>query len=510
MSAADLKIASAFANVSPDNMKWRGDWGLVGIYYLNEVVFYDATGESYICIVPSTLATLPTDTTAWAVISTGGTQGPAGATGETGPSGATGPTVGPTGPIGETGPTGSTGFAGTNGSVGVAGATGSVGPSGATGATGPTGAAGVNGATGPIGSIGATGPTVSGPVGPTGAVGLKGPTGAVGPTGAAGAAGVFNGAGRLITVGDDGCVYSSTNGGTSWSAPIQVFGVPSLGAKILFDGKKYVGCGFWNGTSVVAWSPDGINWNNGVVSGVAPGALAGHLFVGLAYGNGYYVAVGGNFIGTTVATMLVSTDGINWTSMGTTPLGQDGISVVYDPGNQAFYATDALFGVYLTNIPNNPNWKNVSQTSPFPQQVVSYSRGSNDYFYALQSGTQNFAIAQGTPLAGWTTQVAPGEYTFPPAVATPRGSPAVVVFGGGQPFPLAWSTNNGAYLNGITPGGTFSSSQVIWTGSYFISIGYTGATSAPVACISLNGSTWFVSPVNLPQAIVFGSIALGP
>jgi hypothetical protein len=516
MSAADLKIASAFSTISPDNMKWRGDWGLVGIYYKDEVVFYDATGECYICIVPSTLATLPTDPTAWAPVSTGGTPGPVGPTGATGPAGPTGPTVGPTGPIGPSGATGPTGPAGTFGATGAVGATGPVGVIGATGAVGATGAT-VVGPTGPQGSIGATGPTVSGPVGPTGAVGFKGPTGAVGPTGAAGAMGTYTGVGRIVTIGDDGYIYSSTNGGTIWQqSSTQVFGLLSLDGQVIFDGKKYVACGASNGTTVVAWSPDAINWQNGIVANAAPGSLNQHIFVGLAYGNGAYVAVGGSPVGTSNHSMIVSSDGVLWTSFGTLPLGPVGLSVVYEPSNQTFYATAGLPGnglLFVTNQPLNINWKNVSAAAPFGSSTAFFlTKAANGYYYASTQGPPNFAISTTTnsPLNGWTTYTAPGQYTEQPGYSTPRASPsAVTVFGGAGIYPLGFSTNNGQYIVGIQPPNATSLSQVVWTGNYFLGLGNVG-TSPPIACVSVNGFQWSYFSTNLPSTIAFSTITLGP
>jgi hypothetical protein len=49
MSAADLRIQSAFISIDPNGMKWRGSWGIVGIYSQNDVVIA-GNNESYICI----------------------------------------------------------------------------------------------------------------------------------------------------------------------------------------------------------------------------------------------------------------------------------------------------------------------------------------------------------------------------------------------------------------------------------------------------------------------------
>jgi hypothetical protein len=49
MSASDLKLSRAFAGIDPNGMKWRGSWGIIGIYAYGDVVL-GSNNESYICI----------------------------------------------------------------------------------------------------------------------------------------------------------------------------------------------------------------------------------------------------------------------------------------------------------------------------------------------------------------------------------------------------------------------------------------------------------------------------
>jgi hypothetical protein len=49
MSAADLKLSRTFSGIDPNGMKWRGSWGIPGIYAYGDVVI-GSNNESYICI----------------------------------------------------------------------------------------------------------------------------------------------------------------------------------------------------------------------------------------------------------------------------------------------------------------------------------------------------------------------------------------------------------------------------------------------------------------------------
>jgi hypothetical protein len=49
MSAADFKLSRAFSGIDPNGMKWRGVWGIPGIYQYGDVVI-GPDNESYICV----------------------------------------------------------------------------------------------------------------------------------------------------------------------------------------------------------------------------------------------------------------------------------------------------------------------------------------------------------------------------------------------------------------------------------------------------------------------------
>jgi len=51
MSSADLRCATAFRTVDPDAMRWRGQWGIPGIYQFGDVAVEG--GTTYVCTNPS-------------------------------------------------------------------------------------------------------------------------------------------------------------------------------------------------------------------------------------------------------------------------------------------------------------------------------------------------------------------------------------------------------------------------------------------------------------------------
>lgn len=72
MASADLRIASAFNQIDPTGMKWRGSWGIVGVYQQDEVVL-GPDNESYICIDPAgSIGENPsTNPAVWQLLSSG-------------------------------------------------------------------------------------------------------------------------------------------------------------------------------------------------------------------------------------------------------------------------------------------------------------------------------------------------------------------------------------------------------------------------------------------------------
>jgi hypothetical protein len=506
MSVSELKIATVLTTVSPANMKWRGDWAPVGIYFQDEVVFYSGDGESYICTVPSTSATVPGIDPQWAVLSTGGTRGAIGPTGETGPTGATGTDVGPTGAAGATGATGATGPQGPHGFVGPIGATGPAGVVGATGPTGPSGVVGPSGATGPAGSAGATGPSgATGPVGIAsvvpGSAGVSGPRGATGPQGPAG---TYTQTNRLLTIGSNGYIYRSTNGGTIWTPTASaVLGVNPvltnsfLGGAILFDGTKYIAGGYDNGTSPLVWSPDGIYWQNCSMVGYTPSAS--NFITGITVGT--IAGVGRRYcaVANGAVPILSSTDGFTWTAQPNAFTATASVSITFD-GTKFLAGTDT--GIYATPDPTvSVAWLNIP-TVPYDAYLF-YLNGT---YFNSPLLTPNLAQSTALTNPAWQTQIAPGSYTYAPVFGN-----GVIYWGtAGGPDIIGYSTNGGTFIVGESPANLKDMvAGFLFVGDYFVGLGTELNNS--VDLIRATGASRLEQiPTNLPVLGRYNGFAAGP
>jgi len=100
-------------------------------------------------------------------------------------------------------------------------------------------------------------------------------------------------------------IIYSNNGGLTWSS-IQQPNNYSI-HKVRFINGRFIGVGFGAGSiSAVLWSNDGLVWT---------GVQSPSLFNGIAYGNGYYVAVGPH-APTYWDSIFTSTDLVSWTDKG--------------------------------------------------------------------------------------------------------------------------------------------------------------------------------------------------
>src|SRR5262245_11849962 len=108
------------------------------------------------------------------------------------------------------------------------------------------------------------------------------------------------GAGTFVAVGANGTIFTSVNGGP-WN-PIAS-GVSNTLRAVAYGGGIFVAAGE-NG--VLAISPDGVNWTTRSVNAV-------QFSPDIAYGNGRFVVAGRGPVGSW--TMLVSTNGIDWSNV---------------------------------------------------------------------------------------------------------------------------------------------------------------------------------------------------
>ena len=202
--------------------------------------------------------------------------------------------------------------------------------------------------------------------------------------------GVAYGDGQFVAVGNSGVILTSTNGNI-WTE--QNSGVTDqLSGLAYSDGLFVVGD---STTAGVLTSPDGVVWteqNFGETNAYVLGVL------GVAYGNGIFVAVGGEGM------IFTSTNGTDWTTNNSGTSGElDGVAY----GGGTFLVT-GVAGTLLTST-NGADW--VSRNSGTVNELYG-AAFAQDTFIAvgadgtiLQSGALSSLGSQLSPAPGWTNGV---------------------------------------------------------------------------------------------------------
>lgn len=228
------------------------------------------------------------------------------------------------------------------------------------------------------------------------------------------------GSGRFVSVGDQGLMLTSSDGGASWQQQRQDASV--YFARISFANGQFFATGRKYGAQPDAWegllwsSADGLNWQpryaqtNTVVSGVA-------------YGAGRFVAVAVNAPVSYSNLGLTSLDGIQWTAAAI-----PGTGWLYDIAavNDVFVAVG---GQRIMRSTDGVNWQPIVPPVPPGLQSVAYFNGQ---FIAVGEGGQILTSPSGEV---WTARDS-GTTNFLAAVAA--GSGIVVAAG-----------NNGAIVSSI-------------------------------------------------------------
>ncbi|MDR3341956.1 MAG: hypothetical protein LBT14_04055 [Treponema sp.] len=132
---------------------------------------------------------------------------------------------------------------------------------------------------------------------------------------------VVYGKGKFVAGGGRGQTIYSTNGIT-WDQNDQTADIFLDGGfidGIAFSGSRFVAAGGNGSKAVLAWSDDGINWTNVVEPRLGVETEANNV----AWGNGYFVAVGRNS-----GVASYSSDGIIWTAIEDTTFAGSGINGV--------------------------------------------------------------------------------------------------------------------------------------------------------------------------------------
>lgn len=228
------------------------------------------------------------------------------------------------------------------------------------------------------------------------------------------------GAGRFVSVGDQGLMLTSSDGGIRWQEQRHPSG--AYFARISFANGQFFATGRRYGTLVDAWegllwsSVDGLNWQprytqtNTVVHGVAHAA-------------GRFVAVAVNAPVNNSTLGLTSLDGVQWTAAAI-----PGNGWLYDiaAGNDVFVAVG---GPRIVRSTDGLNWQAIVPPIPSSLQSVAYFSGQ---FLAVGERGQILTSPSGEV---WTERVS-GTTNFLAAVAA--GSGVVVAAG-----------NNGTILSSL-------------------------------------------------------------
>jgi photosystem II stability/assembly factor-like uncharacterized protein len=208
--------------------------------------------------------------------------------------------------------------------------------------------------------------------------------------------GVTYGNGLFVTVGEYGTFLTSPDG-TTWTkspsdASATAAGPPGLAPRIYYGNGLFVAVGGDNGT--ILTSPDGTTWakrNSGTSNDL----------YGLTYGNGLFVAVGDN------GTILTSPDGSTWAKRNS-GTSEEFLGVTYGNG---IFLTIGLDGNILIS-PDGTTWTEGSYENSYSYGFFKAATYGNGLFVtvskngAIQTSPDGTTWTQRTSgITGWLREV---------------------------------------------------------------------------------------------------------
>jgi len=237
------------------------------------------------------------------------------------------------------------------------------------------------------------------------------------------------------SAGTTKAAYQTVSGATTAAAWSQSSGSLPNGS---YASIAY-GLGYWvaiGGTATATRSFDGNTWNTVTIATLGAGTYSS-----LAYGNGYFVgiATGSN------ATVVSSTSGNSWAAGGNMPSTTTWTSIAY--GNGRFVAIASGSKAVAYSINNGTSW--LSSPAGLPSSLtwtkITYGQG---LFLAIASGTSSCATSPDG--VTWTLRTMPSSSAWKGAAF---GNPTIVG-NGVSPIFVAVSNTSGQIGASIRTGAT--------------------------------------------------------
>ena len=250
---------------------------------------------------------------------------------------------------------------------------------------------------------------------------------------------------------------------------------------VCYGDDKYVAIA--NGTNIMAYSTDGINWTQGNM----PSEQDWHS---VCYGNGKYVAVSyGSTISTTI--MAYSTDGISWTQ-GNMPSSQRWNSVCYGNSRYVAIAVSTNIMAYSTD---GISWTQGTMPSNIMWSSVCYGNGK---YVAVATNTS--IMAYSTDGISWTQGNMPSAMKW---VSVCYGNDKYVAVSSLSSTTMAYSTDGISWTQGSMP----SEQQwrsVCYGNSKYVAI---ATNNSNIMAYSTDGISW--TQGNMPSEQQWCSVCYG-
>ena len=238
--------------------------------------------------------------------------------------------------------------------------------------------------------------------------------------------------------------YSTVAGlGSSWSATVSNASTNQNLKSVAYGGGYYVAVGGASGTGTAASSSDGTTW-----VARTPTSLSAGYYSAVAFGNGTFIAVNNGALITTVST----NSGATWTAGGTLPVGfTTAVAIAYGNGRFVVLGSD---GKIATSIDNGTTWVASPTATGATTSVLSssYTWSAITYFEG-----QFFVIAKATTICAtshfginWTVRAMPSSSNWQAIVGGNIRSATL----GPQPLFVAVSNTSGTVGASIRTGAT--------------------------------------------------------